>query len=81
MSAVQDDDDEGPSTKDILCECLKRGCDVLCICDCCWLWIRLAEVISFIVFDPFTELFITITTIVNIVFMALDHYDMDYDGM
>lgn len=62
-------------------ECLGKCCDMLCICDCCWLWIRCGELLSYIVFDPFTELFITLSTIVNIAFMSLDHYDMDYDGM
>ena len=76
-----DDDDEGPTIKDILVECGKRACDILCICDCCWLWIRCAEILSYLVFDPFCELFITLSTIVNIAFMAMDSYDMEYDGM
>ena len=76
-----DDDDEGPTIKDILVECGKRACDILCICDCCWLWIRCAELLSYLVFDPFCELFITLSTIVNIAFMAMDSYDMEYDGM
>ena len=76
-----DDDDEGPTMKDMLVECGKRACDILCICDCCWLWIRCAEILSYLVFDPFCELFITLSTIVNIAFMAMDSYDMEYDGM
>ncbi len=40
----QDDDDEGPKFKDILCDFLKKSMDVLCIWDCCKLWIRTAEV-------------------------------------
>ena len=43
-----DDDDEGPTIKDILVECGKRACDILCICDCCWLWIRCAEILSYL---------------------------------
>ena len=78
---LQDDDDEGPKAKDIILGFLKITCARLCICDCCWLWIRSAEILSYLVFDPFTELFITLSTIVNIFCMALDHYDMDYDGM
>lgn len=35
--------------------------------------------VSIIVFDPFTELFITLCIVVNTLFMALDHYDMDKD--
>ena len=32
---------------------------------------------SFIIFDPFTDLFITLCIVVNTLFMALDHHDMD----
>ena len=38
---------------------------------------RLAEFFSFIVFDPFVDLFITLCIVVNTLFMALDHHDMD----
>jgi hypothetical protein len=59
--AFQDEDDEGPKFKDILCDFLKKSMDVLCIWDCCKLWIRTAEVsfdlesildFSFIYFCP-----------------------------
>ena len=39
------------------------------------------QVLSIIVFDPFTELFITLCIVVNVVFMGADHYDVEYDGM
>ena len=32
---------------------------------------------SFIVFDPFVDLFITLCIVVNTLFMALDHHAMD----
>merc|ERR550532_279274 len=80
-SAYQDDDDEGPKMKDIIFDCIKKTSDVMCVWDCCWLWIRTAEVLSIIVFDPFTELFITLCIMVNVVFMAADHYDVEFDGM
>ena len=32
---------------------------------------------SYIVFDPFVELFITLCIVVNTLFMALVHHDMD----
>ena len=82
--------------KDIVFDCIKRTSDVMCVWDCCWLWIRTAEVIisfklniliisyqvlSIIVFDPFTELFITLCIVVNVLFMSADHYDVEYDGM
>ncbi|RWS17361.1 uncharacterized protein B4U79_11701, partial [Dinothrombium tinctorium] len=55
----------------------KRAIDILCIWDCCWCWIRLQELFALIVFDPFMELFITLCIVVNTLFMALDHHDMD----
>ena len=85
--------------KDIMFDCIKRTSDVMCVWDCCWLWIRTAEVtqysqplqqqrdhpppqvLSIIVFDPFTELFITLCIVVNVIFMGADHYDVEYDGM
>jgi hypothetical protein len=42
-----------------------------------WGSLRLAEFFSFIVFDPFVDLFITLCIVVNTLFMALDHHDMD----
>ena len=30
--------------KDIVFDCIKRTSDVMCVWDCCWLWIRTAEV-------------------------------------
>lgn len=32
---------------------------------------------SFIIFDPFIDLFVTLCIVVNTLFMALDHHDMD----
>ena len=51
--------------------------DVMCMWDCCNCYIRLAEFLSIIVFDPFVDLFITLCIVVNTAFMALDHHDMD----
>lgn len=39
----------------------------------------LQEFVALIVFDPFVELFITLCIVVNTLFMALDHHDMDRD--
>ena len=79
MYLEDDADDEGPKLKDVLALYLGKSLNVACIWDCCWLWIRASEVLSYIVFDPFTELFITLCIVVNVVFMALDHYNIDYD--
>ena len=51
--------------------------EVMCVWDCCDWYIKLAEFLSFIVFDPFVDLFITLCIVVNTAFMALDHHDMD----
>ena len=51
--------------------------EILCVWDCCGCYIKLAEFLSFIVFDPFVDLFITLCIVINTAFMALDHHDMD----
>ncbi len=40
-----------------------------------------SEFLSMIVFDAFTELLVTICIVVNVIFLALDHYSLEYDGM
>ena len=75
------DDDEGPKLKEIIMDYLKQGCETFCVLDCCGAWIKISEVLSFIVFDPFVELFITLCIAVNVVFMSLDQYSVEYDGM
>lgn len=62
----------------IMAGCLKCV-DVLCVWDCCWCWVRIQEIFALIVFDPFMELFITLCIVVNTLFMAMDHHDMDAD--
>jgi len=54
---------------------------VLCVWDCSKLWLRISELFSVVVFDAFTELFVTLCVLVNVVFMALDHYTLEHDGM
>ena len=76
-----DDEDEGPKLKDVVKSYLLQGCEVLCVWDCCRAWIKISEVLSFIVFDPFVELFITLCIAVNVVFMSMDQYNVNYDGM
>ncbi len=60
-------------------ESFMRCMSVFCIWDCTRLWIKTSEILSMLVFDPFTELFITICIIVNVIFMALDQYNIEYD--
>ena len=78
---MDDEDEEGPKLKDIICECLKKCCGYLCILDCCHAWIKISQLMSWFVFDPFTELFITLCIAVNVIFMSLDHYSVEFDGM
>ncbi|XP_059479446.1 sodium channel protein para isoform X5 [Neocloeon triangulifer] len=72
-----DDDEEGPKFKEKAIAACTKGIDVFCVWDCCWPWLKLTEFVNFIVFDPFVELFITLCIVVNTLFMALDHHDMD----
>ncbi|KAL6432411.1 hypothetical protein ACFW04_006775 [Cataglyphis niger] len=74
-----DDDEEGPTFKDKLLAGVFRCIDIFCVWDCCWLWLEFQKYVSLLVFDPFVELFITLCIVVNTLFMALDHHDMDKD--
>lgn len=51
--------------------------DILCIWECCGVWLRIQKLISIVVFDPFTELFIILCILINTLFMALDSDDVD----
>ncbi|XP_054288733.1 sodium channel protein para-like isoform X6 [Macrosteles quadrilineatus] len=74
-----EDDEEGPTMKEKLISNCLRMIDVFCVWDCCWLWLKFQEYVALIVFDPFVELFITLCIVVNTLFMALDHHDMNKD--
>ncbi|XP_061392193.1 sodium channel protein para isoform X16 [Musca vetustissima] len=73
----EDDDEDGPTFKDIALEYILKGIEIFCVWDCCWVWLKFQEWVSFIVFDPFVELFITLCIVVNTMFMAMDHHDMN----
>lgn len=53
--------------------------DIFCVWDCCACWLAIQKFVNLIVFDPFVELFITLCIVVNTLFMALDHHNMDKD--
>lgn len=72
-----DDDEDGPTFKEKFLEFAMKMIDMFCVWDCCAPWLKFQSWISFIVFDPFVELFITLCIVVNTLFMALDHHDMD----
>lgn len=74
---TEEDDEDGPTFKDKALEFILKGIDIFCVWDCCWLWLKFQEFVSLIVFDPFVELFITLCIVVNTMFMAMDHHDMN----
>nr|WQE97497.1 voltage-gated sodium channel [Varroa destructor] len=76
--SLEEEDVEAKWKEKCLAGCLKC-IDIFCVWDCCWCWIRAQEIIGLIVFDPFMELFITLCIVVNTLFMAMDHHDMDRD--
>lgn len=73
------DDEEEPTFKERFLENMMRFIDIMCVWDCCWLWLQLQKYVGLLVFDPFVELFITLCIVVNTLFMALDHHDMNKD--
>lgn len=73
----EEDDEDGPTLKEKLIEAAFKGIETFCVWDCCWCWLKLQEWIAWIVFDPFVELFITLCIVINTLFMALDHHNMD----
>ncbi|XP_018330937.1 sodium channel protein para isoform X3 [Agrilus planipennis] len=77
--SANDDDEDEPTLKERLLESTMKIIDTLCVWDCCWLWVQLQKYVALIVFDPFVELFITLCIVVNTLFMALDHHDMNKD--
>ena len=80
-SDFDDDEDDDEKMKRLIKEKTTYTLKVLCIWDCAGIWIKISEIFSIIVFDAFTEVFITLCILVNVVFMALDHYLIEYDGM
>lgn len=79
FSANNDDDEEEPTMKERVLAYVLKLIDIFCVWDCCWLWLQIQKYVALIVFDPFVELFITLCIVVNTLFMALDHHNMDKD--
>ncbi|CAG9855273.1 unnamed protein product [Phyllotreta striolata] len=79
FSAQNDEEEEEPTVKERLLAFIMRVIDIFCVWDCCGPWLVFQKAIAFVVFDPFVELFITLCIVVNTLFMALDHHDMDRD--
>lgn len=74
---ANDDEEDEPTVKERLLETTMKMIDLLCVWDCCGPWLLFQKYVSLIVFDPFVELFITLCIVVNTLFMALDHHNMD----
>ncbi|KAF2902697.1 hypothetical protein ILUMI_03476 [Ignelater luminosus] len=74
---ANDDEEDEPTVKERLLATTMKIIDLLCVWDCCWPWLQFQKYVSLIVFDPFVELFITLCIVVNTLFMALDHHNMD----
>ncbi|XP_057653296.1 sodium channel protein para isoform X3 [Diorhabda carinulata] len=79
FSAQNVDEEDEPTVKERLLAFVMRVIDIFCVWDCCGPWLVFQKFIALIVFDPFIELFITLCIVVNTLFMALDHHDMDRD--
>ncbi|KAL3289573.1 hypothetical protein HHI36_022987 [Cryptolaemus montrouzieri] len=79
FSAKDDEEEEEATFRERLFETTIKVIDILCVWDCCWLWLQIQKYVALVVFDPFVELFITLCIVVNTLFMALDHHDMDKD--
>lgn len=73
----EEDDEDGPTFKEKMIELSLKSIDIFCIWDCCSCWLKFQEMVAWLVFDPFVELFITLCIVINTLFMALDHHNMD----
>ncbi|ODM91688.1 Sodium channel protein para [Orchesella cincta] len=76
-----EEEGERVNIKELIKAKLIEGCfrciDIFCLWDCGFPWSFIKKIIAFVVFDAFTELFITLAIVVNTVFMALDHYGLE----
>lgn len=74
----EDDDEKMKRYKEAIKNKTMSILNLLCVWDCTRIWIRISEILAMLVFDPFTELTITLCIVVNVIFMALDQYDDNY---
>nr|XP_051691510.1 sodium channel protein type 11 subunit alpha isoform X1 [Oryctolagus cuniculus]XP_051691511.1 sodium channel protein type 11 subunit alpha isoform X1 [Oryctolagus cuniculus]XP_051691512.1 sodium channel protein type 11 subunit alpha isoform X1 [Oryctolagus cuniculus]XP_051691513.1 sodium channel protein type 11 subunit alpha isoform X1 [Oryctolagus cuniculus]XP_051691514.1 sodium channel protein type 11 subunit alpha isoform X1 [Oryctolagus cuniculus]XP_051691515.1 sodium channel protein ty len=59
--------------------CGKNLASKYLVWNCCPLWVCIKKALRAVVTDPFTELAVTLCIIVNTVFLALEHHNMDKD--
>ncbi|XP_053710646.1 sodium channel, voltage-gated, type I like, alpha b isoform X4 [Synchiropus splendidus] len=56
--------------------CWYRFANTCLIWNCCPAWLKIKEIVSLVVTDPFLDLAITICIVLNTLFMAMEHYPM-----
>ncbi|CAL9698617.1 unnamed protein product [Knipowitschia caucasica] len=56
--------------------CWYRFANTCLIWDCNPAWLKVKEIVSLVVMDPFVDLAITICIVLNTLFMAMEHYPM-----
>lgn len=56
--------------------CWYRFAQTFLIWNCSPCWLKLKEFVHMIIMDPFTDLILTICIILNMYFLALEHYPM-----
>ncbi|KAM4559679.1 sodium channel protein type 2 subunit alpha-like isoform 2-T2 [Odontesthes bonariensis] len=56
--------------------CWYRFANTCLIWDCNPAWLKIKDVVSMVVMDPFVDLTITICIVLNTLFMAMEHYPM-----
>lgn len=61
--------------------CWQKFTKTCCIWDCCPCWIKLSKLTDGIIAQPFADLFIVICIILNICFLALEHFPMSEEIM
>ncbi|TKC38595.1 hypothetical protein EI555_006820 [Monodon monoceros] len=59
--------------------CWYRFAKTFLIWNCSPCWLKLKEFVHMIIMDPFTDLFLTICIILNVHFLALEHYPMSLE--
>nr|XP_058908219.1 sodium channel protein type 7 subunit alpha [Kogia breviceps] len=59
--------------------CWYKFAKTFLIWNCSPCWLKLKEFVHMIIMDPFTDLFLTICIILNVHFLALEHYPMSLE--
>ncbi|KAK7893124.1 hypothetical protein WMY93_022276 [Mugilogobius chulae] len=68
--------EEIPEKKDPEQRTCAACCRRFCSCNCCGCWVQLKTKLQFVVLDPFFDLAIIILIILNVLFMAMEHFPL-----